>query len=143
MKTLVPALGMTSLRRDMDRLLDRFWDGDDFLNAADWNPRMDISETNDSLIAKIDVPGVQPQDIQLTMNEGVLSITGERRKATEEKGEHFFRIERSFGSFVRGLKLPTPVDATKVNATFKDGVLTVVMPKSAEAKGTSIPIKPV
>jgi HSP20 family protein len=141
MKAMLPPPGVTSLRKEMDRLFDRIWDGDEFTTMGEWNPLIDFRETKDTLIAKVEVPGIEPKDIQVTLENGVLTIKGEKRKDLEEKDEKFYRMERSYGSFARSIRLPIHVETQKVIATFKDGLLTVVMPKAPEAKGTTIPIQ--
>ena len=141
MRALVPETGMTTLRKEMDRLFERFWDGDETPAQGAWNPRIDISETKEAFTVKAEVPGIEPKEIQLTLENGVLILRGEKRQDMEQKDERFYRAERSYGSFVRSLRLPANVDATKVNATFKHGLLTVVLPKAAEARGQAIPIQ--
>jgi HSP20 family protein len=90
---------------------------------------------------KAEVPGMDSKDIQLSLQEQVLTIKGEKRQEKEEKDEHYYRAERSYGAFARAVRLPTPVDGSRVTATFKNGVLSVTLPKAAAAKGTMIPIK--
>jgi HSP20 family protein len=125
----------------MDRLFDRAWDGQDFPTFGEWAPRVDLGETAEALTAKIEVPGIEPKDIHITLEHDILSIKGEKRAEVERKDEKNLRTERVYGSFERSLKLPAPVDAKRVIATFKNGLLVIEMPKSAEAKGTTIPIK--
>jgi|KBSSwiStaDraftv2_1062776.scaffolds.fasta_scaffold118194_3 HSP20 family protein len=141
MRTLVPEGGMTSFRKEMDRFLERFWDADETPVAGAWNPRVDLSESKEALMLKAEMPGIEPKDLQLTIENGVITLQGEKRQETEETGERYYRTERNYGSFVRSLRLPANVDATKVTALFKHGVLTVTMPKAAEARGTTVPIK--
>jgi HSP20 family protein len=140
MKALMPEGGL-ALRREMDRLFNRLWDGDEGQAIGAWSPVLDLSESKEVLMIKAEVPGIEPKDIHLTLENGVLTIQGEKRQQTEEKDERFYRTERGYGSFARSLRLPAHVDATKVTATFKNGVLLVVMPKTAEARGVAIPIK--
>jgi HSP20 family protein len=102
---------------------------------------MDISETKDSLVVKVAVPGMEQKDIKISLQENLLTITGEKRQEKEEKDERYHRVERSYGSFTRGVRLPVGVDGSKVVATFKNGLLTVNLPKTSAAKGTTIPIK--
>jgi HSP20 family protein len=102
---------------------------------------MDISETKDSLVAKVEAPGMDQKDIQISLQENLLTIKGEKKQEKEEKDERYHRIERSYGSFARTVRLPVGVDASKVTASYKNGLLTVTMPKTQAAKGTTIPIK--
>jgi len=141
MRTLFPETGMTTFRKEMDRLLDRFWDGDETPAVGVWSPKLDLSESKDALMIKAEVPGIEPKDIQLTLENGVLTLQGEKHQEMEHKDERFYRTERNYGSFVRSIRLPVNVDGAKVNATFKNGLLTIMLPKTAEARGTTIPIK--
>jgi HSP20 family protein len=102
---------------------------------------MDISETKDSLVVALEVPGMDQKDIRISLQENLLTITGEKKQEKEEKDERYHRVERSYGAFTRGVRLPVAVDGSKVSATFKNGLLTVTLPKTPAAKGTTIPIK--
>ena len=126
--------------RGMDELVDRFWQGFPFGEIAEreveteFMPRVDISETDKQLTVKAELPGIAREDIDISLDEGYLIIKGEKKQEKEETGKHFHRVERTYGSFYRSLRLPTMVARDKIDATFKDGVLTVVLPKSEEAK---------
>jgi HSP20 family protein len=143
MAALAPWSGLGSLRKEMDRLFDRFWEGDFPVLPAfgEWSPALDVSETKDAVVVKAEVPGMDPKDIQLSLQENVLTIKGEKKQEKEEKGEHFYRAERSYGAFGRVIRLPVSVDGEKVTASFKNGLLTVTLPKAPAAKGSVIPIK--
>lgn len=142
MKTLTPVKGMTGLKQEMDRLFERFWDGDFALPAiGEWLPALDLSEDADVVKVTMDVPGFDPKDVHVTLRDALLTIRGERKAEKEKEDEKFYRSERSSGTFTRMVRLPATVDGTRVQATFKNGVLTVMLPKSAEAKGTEIPVK--
>ena len=142
MKALAPAVSLTGLKNEMDRLFERLWDGDYApVTLGEWMPPLDLSESNESMIVAVDVPGFEPKDIHVTLREGLLTIRGEKKLETERKDDKFYRSERMQGSFTRIVRLPASVDGTKVQATFKNGVLTITMPKVAEAKGTDIPVK--
>lgn len=108
---------------------------------ADWAPAIDIQETDNEYVVKADLPEMKKEDIKIQLQEGLLSIEGERKQEKEEKGKKFHRVERQYGQFVRRFALPTEVDGAKVQAEFKDGVLNVRLPKSASAKPRSIDIK--
>jgi HSP20 family protein len=143
MRGLTPWTGMASMKSEMDRLFDRFaelrWN--EFPALGDWAPSMDVSETRDSVVCKVEVPGMEQKDIQISLQESLLTIKGEKKQEKEEKDEHYHRVERSYGAFTRSLRLPVAVDAGKVTATVKSGVLTVTLPKTTAARGTTIPVK--
>lgn len=143
MRALVPATGMTALKKEMDRIFDRIWETDLPTPAAfgEWTPVIDVLEGKDELVVKVEVPGIEPKEISLTLAEQVLTINGEKKYEKEEKDEKFYRMERAMGAFSRSVRLPIPVDLNKVAAVFKNGLLTVTLPKSKEVKGTAIPIK--
>ena len=107
---------------------------------ADFMPAVDIQETNAEFIVKADLPDVKKADIKIHMQNGVLAIEGERQKEKEETGKRFHKVEREYGRFVRRFELPTDVDADKVHAEFKDGVLNVIVPKAPAAKPKQIEI---
>jgi HSP20 family protein len=144
MKALAPWTGLTTLQKEIDRLFERFWEPkwDEFPPlGGEWTPSLDLSETKDALVVKAEIPGIEPKEIEVSLQEQVLTIKGEKRQEKEEKDEHYFRMERSYGGFVRSIRLPVPVDGSKVSATFKNGLLTVRLPKTPAAKGTTIPVK--
>ena len=143
MRGLMPWMATGNLKREMDRLFDQIAEGkwSNFPASGDWVPSMDISETKESLVTRIEVPGMDQKDIQISLQENLLTIKGEKRQEKEEKDERFHRVERSYGTFARSARLPVAVDASRVTATFKNGLLTVTLPKTSAAKGTTIPIK--
>ncbi len=142
MKALAAPTGLSTLRREMDQLLDRFWDMElpELPTLGEWNPALDISETKDALIVKIEIPGIEPKDVQLTLRGDVLTVRGDKKFEKEERDEHYFRTERIYGSFARSVRMPTPVENTGVKANFKNGLLIVTLPKAPGAKGSNIPI---
>jgi HSP20 family protein len=129
---------MTNVKQEMDRFEGKW---NESLAVGDWAPSMDLSETKDSLVVKVEAPGMDQKDIQISLQENLLTIKGEKKQEKEEKDERYHRVERSYGSFTRSVRLPVGVDASKVTAAFKNGLLTVTMPKTVAAKGTTIPIK--
>jgi HSP20 family protein len=144
MRSLMPWVGMPSLKREMDRLLDRFFEPEwAELPAApwEWAPSLDLSETKEAFVVKAEVPGMDPGDIQVSLQENLLTIKGEKKQEREDKEERYHRVERSYGAFTRSVRLPVTVDGSKVNAAFKNGLLTVTLPKTPGAKGTMIPVK--
>ena len=143
MRALMPWTGMTGLKQEMDRMFDRFFESkwDEFPALGEWAPSMDISETKDSLVAKIEAPGMEEKDIQVSLQENLLTIKGEKKQEKEAKDEHYHRVERTYGMFARSVRLPVTVDGSKVVASFKNGLLTITLPKTPTSKGTTIPIK--
>ena len=108
---------------------------------ADFMPAVDIEETDTEFIVKADLPDVKKEEIKIQLQEGVLAIEGERRQEKEAKGKRFHKIEREYGRFVRRFAMPTEVDAEKVRAEFKEGVLSVFLPKATTARPKQIDIK--
>ncbi len=143
MRALAPWKGMEVLRQEMDRVFDRFFEPhwDAFQAIGEWAPKLDFSETKDAYVVTMEVPGVDQKDISVTFQDHMLTVKGEKHKEKEEKDEKCHRVERSWGAFTRSVALPGGVDSEKTSATFKDGVLTVRLPKTPAAKGTMIPVK--
>ena len=126
---------LQELKREMDRIWQEFfgktyvpekWEG------VEWAPAVDVSETDDAVIVKVDVPGVKPEDMEISLSDNVLVIKGEKKREEEEKKENFYRMERYYGSFMRAIQLPCEVQEDKVEARYKDGVLKIVLPKKPE-----------
>lgn len=138
-----PAFGrLTDLRDEIDRLFDTTFG--DFAPAPSvfggWTPAVDLIETKDSVVVRVELPGMKRDDIEVTLHDGALNIAGERKaeKKVEESGLH--RSERFFGRFQRAVTLPAPVAADKVKADYKDGILTVTLPKTEEARPKQIAV---
>ena len=115
--------------------------GKETMTVADWAPTVDISETDGEYQIKAEIPDVKKEDVKVTVEDGVLTIQGERKQEKEEKGKRYHRIERSYGSFVRSFSLPDVIDEEKVKAEFKDGVLSLHLPKSEKAMPKAIEVK--
>ncbi len=134
---------LQELKKEMDRIWQEFF-GKSLLTerweGVEWVPAIDISETDDEVIVKMDVPGVKPEDMEITLSDDVLIIKGEKKKETEEKKENFYRMERYYGSFMRSIELPCGVEENKISATYKDGVLKIVLPKKPEERKKVIKI---
>jgi HSP20 family protein len=129
------------LNRMFARPATRTANGKETMTVADWLPSVDISETEGEYQIKAEIPDVKKEDVKVTVEDGVLTIQGERKHEKEEKGRKYHRIERSYGSFVRTFSLPDVIEADKVKAEFKDGVLNLHLPKSEKAKPKSIEVK--
>jgi HSP20 family protein len=109
--------------------------------TGDWAPRVDIAETDEAFVIKAEIPEVNKEDVKVTVDNGVLTIRGERKQEKEEKGKKFHRVERYYGSFTRSFTLPDNVDETKIKASFKDGMLNVQIQKTEETKPKVIDVK--
>ena len=128
----------TAFRREMDRLFDSFgrevgWPGGDNRSAA-MTPSIDVSETESELKIDVDLPGVDQKDVDVMISDNVLTIKGEKKAEREEKKKDFHLVERSYGSFSRSLTLPFAADPDKAQANFKNGVLSITLPKPPEVK---------
>jgi HSP20 family protein len=133
---------------DMSHRLNRMFagnavqrSGQENMTFPDWQPSVDISETPETFVITAELPEVKRDDIKVTIDNGVLTLKGERRLDKEEKGKKFHRIERSYGTFVRSFSLPDSVDDSRIKADAKDGVLTVTLGKAAKEKPKTIEVK--
>lgn len=115
--------------------------GKEAMTVAEWSPLVDITEDEKEYVIKAELPEVKKEDVKVSVQDGVLTITGERKSEKEEKGKKFHRVERTYGSFYRSFTLPEDADAQMVAAEFKDGVLKVRLTKSEKAKPKSIDVK--
>jgi HSP20 family protein len=115
--------------------------GNEAMTVAEWSPLVDITEDDKEYLIKAELPEVKKEDVKVTVENGVLTITGERKFEKEEKGKKYHRVERAYGNFLRSFALPDDADANKVNAEFKDGVLTGRVTKSETAKPKQIEVK--
>lgn len=123
------------------RPFDGLGGGREMLTVAEWSPAVDVSETDSEYVIKAELPEVKKEDVKVTMEEGVLTLEGERKQEKEEKGKRYHRIERSYGSFMRSFELPDNVDTSKAKAEFKDGMLTLSLPKTEKPKSKALEIK--
>ena len=131
--------------KDIEGLFDRYakspyWPqtrGQDLIATGDWTPRVDISETPEQFLIKMEIPEVNKEDVTITVDNGILMIRGERKKETEEKGKKYHRIERHYGSFTRSFTLPDNIDTSGITASFKEGMLNVQVQKTEEKKTTA------
>jgi HSP20 family protein len=132
------------MRKEMDRVFDRFWGGDPAGLPAfgTWSPTLDVAVTADTVVVTAEIPGMDAENIHVSLqDEAILILKGEKKQEKEEKDERHYHAERPYGVFARSIRLPVAVDGSQAVATFKNGVLTVTLPKGPEAKGTTIPIK--
>ena len=111
------------------------------LTSPDWSPQVDITEDDQEYLIKADLPEMKKEDVKVVVENGILSVSGERKTEKEEQRKKYHRIERSYGSFRRGFLVPEDADGTKVKAEFKNGVLKVHLPKSPAAKPKAVEVK--
>ena len=107
-----------------------------------WAPALDISERKDAYLVTVELPGLKPEDLDITMEDGLLTIQGERQFAQESSEQQFHRVERRYGAFRRAITLPAQVQADQIEASFDNGVLEIVVPKAEEAKPKRIQVRP-
>ena len=115
--------------------------GREAIALADWSPVVDVSESNEEYLIKAELPEVKKSDVNVMVQNDALTITGERKHEEEEKGKRFHRVERSYGKFVRTFAVPADVDEKAIEADFKDGMLYIHLPKSADSGSKKIGIK--
>ena len=136
---------LMNLRDEMNRLFDLPLTGNFAQQGqlfSGWTPALDLYQTNDNVVAVVEIPGMRKEDIDISLHDGMLTIAGERTSSIveSETGEGAERTERFTGKFRRSISLPTRVDAGKVSATYKDGILTVTLPKAEEAKPKKVEV---
>jgi HSP20 family protein len=139
-----PFRELERMRREMDRLWHSFFEERPRRKTeelGEWGPSLDLSETKNDLVVKAEIPGIDPKDIDISLSNDILTIKGEKKQEKEEKEENYHFIERSYGSFSRSIRLPREVQSDKIDASYKNGVLKVTLPKSEEAKKREIKIK--
>jgi HSP20 family protein len=140
---LTPGLELNRLRREIDRLFEEpfgflapstsFFEG--------WTPAVDIYEDKDKFTVRAELPGMKKEDISVSLDGDTLTISGERKQEEEKKEGEEYRTERFFGRFQRSITLPAPVQTDKIEASYKDGILTITLPKAEEAKPKQIAVK--
>lgn len=139
-----PFREVTRLRREMDRLWDDYFGPSRRAlrpAAEEWLPAVDVSEAADKVTIKAEIPGLEAKDIDISITGDMITIKGEKKSEREETKENYHLVERSYGSFSRTLRLPAAVDPDKVEASYKQGVLTITCPKKEEAQPKPIEIK--
>jgi len=114
--------------------------GETEVSTRSWAPPVDIYETEDAIVLKAELPGIDPKDVEVRVEDNTLYLKGERNYEKEINEQNYHRIERSYGSFARSFSLPNSINAEKVKAEYKDGLLTLTMPKREEAKPKTIKI---
>lgn len=136
-KTMMPY----DMARSMGRLVDGLWPEDSEDSNLKWAPPVDICERADSIQFKVELPGIPREDIEIEVSNGVLTIRGEKKITEEEKGDTWHRREFRYGSFVRSFTLPSDMKSDEADASFKEGVLSIIIPKEEKALHRKIEIK--
>lgn len=139
-----PFANLHGLRRQMDEVFNRslssfFDDGTETMSS--WAPAMDVLERENEIVLRAELPGLSEQDVEITVENNTLSLRGEKRFEEEENEGAYRRVERRYGSFYRSFSLPSTVDRDRIDASFKNGVLEVVLPKVEQAKPRKIAVK--
>jgi len=133
------------MQREMNKMFDRFFQSgglaENELTPSNWLPAVDLVEKDSEFVAKVELPGVKKEEVKITLHDNILSIRGEKKEEKETKESNYHRLERSYGSFQRSFTLPTSVKNDKVEAEYKDGILTITLPKAEEAKRKQIDVK--
>ena len=139
-----PFKELSSLRKDMDRAFDSFFGRFPSLRGEGiWTPVIDIEEADDHIIVTAEIPGMKKDEIKISCSGNSLTISGERKRKREEKDKTYHRIERYYGRFIRTINLPIGINQDKTKATYKDGLLTIILskPESTKPKEISIEVK--
>jgi HSP20 family protein len=133
------------MQREINRMFDSFFRGatreDSGLDAVSWTPAVDVAEQDDAFVVKMELPGVTKEDVKITMQENTLTVRGEKKQEKESKESNIHRVERSYGAFQRSFTLPSSVKAEKIDASYQDGILSILLPKAEEAKPKLIDVK--
>lgn len=136
--------GLSQLHNEINRLFDSLnpsYDDEGGTPATDWMPAVDVTEEENRYVLHADVPGVDPENIEITLENGVLTIRGQREASNTESGTGYRRVERSYGTFFRRFTLPDTADAEKISAQSKNGVLELVIPKQEKVQPRRITVK--
>jgi HSP20 family protein len=138
-----PFRELAALQSEMSRFMNQVW-GTSGTGGGEspstWMPAVDVWETEDELVLALDLPGIPEDRVSVEVDDGVLTVSGERERDTEEKADRFYRFERRFGQFSRSVTLPQGIDPSRIDASFRDGVLEIHVPKPEERKPTRIQI---
>ena len=138
-----PLRDLFNMQREIGRVFEGLFSESDSISpeVSLWLPRVDVTENKESYVIKAELPGVNKENVKITLHDGVLTLKGEKKQEKEEKDTNYHRVERSYGSFERSFTLPTGVRSEKIDASFKDGVLSITLPKAEESKPKEIEVK--
>jgi HSP20 family protein len=132
---------MLNLRADMDKIFKSFFSGFPEEREGYWAPIIDIEEDKDNIIVKVEIPGMKKDDMKVAVHGKILSVSGERKQESEVRDKTYHRIERAYGKFSRTITLPSEVDADKIKASYKDGLLRINLPKLESVKPRQIDVE--
>ena len=136
---------MFQMHREIDKMFDRFLGGslaeDGSVFTSSWTPAVDITEHENEYIVKMELPGVSKDDVKITLEDNVLTVKGEKKQEKESKSSNYHRVERTYGAFQRTFTVPSDVKANGIDASYKDGILSIALPKSEDAKPKQIDVK--
>ncbi|HEQ99743.1 MAG TPA: Hsp20/alpha crystallin family protein [candidate division Zixibacteria bacterium] len=138
-----PSRNLESIQDEVNRVFESFFNTPMRRRAEDvggWYPDVDIVEDKDNIEVQVDLPGMEKDDIKVSVEDSVLTIKGERKGMREEKDKNYHQIERTYGTFTRSFSLPTTVEGEKIKASYKNGVLKIDLPKAEAVKPKEIPI---
>ncbi|MDD3626642.1 MAG: Hsp20/alpha crystallin family protein [bacterium] len=143
-KKFTPFKDIVSMQEEMNKIFTDFFRrapeyGESYHDGI-WNPSVDISETDNAILVKAEIPGVGKDDIDVTLHDDIITIRGEKKEEKREEKENCLLLERTYGKFQRSFRLPSEVDPNKIKASFKDGILNLELPKSERAKPKEIKI---
>jgi HSP20 family protein len=135
-----PFRELAALQNEMGRWMTQLSDNSGDSSASSWLPAVDVAETDDALVLSFDLPGIEEEKISVELDENVLTVSGERERASETSGDRFYRYERRFGHFSRSVTLPTGVNEEGIKADYTNGVLEIRVPKPEDPKPKRIQI---
>lgn len=138
--TWTPFNRLASLHDELNRLFDFSLPSRDTGLFSGWSPALDIYDNKDAFMVKVELPGMKKEEIDISLHDGVLTVSGERKHEVKKTEGQSFRSERYFGKFQRSVSMPAAVDFSGVNASYKDGILTINLPKAEEAKPRQIKV---
>lgn len=147
MTTMNPRWTVSADFKNLQNQLGRFFEpfarvaSDEDLVSGTWVPQVDVAETQEHILVRAEVPGMKQEDIQIEFENGLLTLRGERKLDKSDAGVTYHRVERIYGNFSRSFTLPRTVDAEKISASYRDGVLEIIVPKKEEAKPKQIRIE--
>lgn len=135
-----PMRDILNIQEEMNRIFNNFARPSEGQRGVLWSPQVDIYESDDGITVELEIPGMSKDDVNIRIQDNVLTLKGEKKQDEDTKGKNFHRVERSYGTFERSFSLPSSIQTDRVRATTKDGVLTITLPKAEEAKPREIAI---